>query len=29
MATAGAAPVNLFTWAASEIFSYGSRGTPG
>src|SRR6478736_3138921 len=28
-ATVGASPVNLCTWAASAIFSYGSRGTPG
>src|SRR6476646_3309842 len=27
-ATVGAMPVNWFTWAASETFSYGSRGTP-
>src|SRR6476646_7301953 len=27
-ATVGAIPVNWFTWAASAIFSYGSRGTP-
>src|SRR5262245_15308474 len=27
-ATLGAAPVNRWTWAASAIFSYGSRGTP-
>src|SRR3954469_20184064 len=28
-ATDGATPVYLCTWAASAIFSYGSRGTPG
>ena len=27
-ATVGATPVNRWTWAASAIFSYGSRGTP-
>src|SRR6476469_9576058 len=27
-ATVGATPVNWLTWAASAIFSYGSRGTP-
>src|SRR5690242_1837352 len=28
-ATRGASPVSSWTLAASEIFSYGSRGTPG
>ncbi len=28
-ATAGVMPVNLWTWAASETFSYGSRGAAG
>src|SRR4029079_19828621 len=27
-ATGGATPVTRWTWAASAIFSYGSRGTP-
>jgi len=27
-ATVGATPVKRWTWAASAIFSYGSRGTP-
>ncbi len=27
--TFGASPVSAFTWAASAIFSHGSRGVPG
>src|SRR3984957_13424192 len=29
IATVGATPVNVWTWAASSIFSCGVRGTPG